>query len=532
MDSAAEGDFVRPCRSAGNPTARWALTAVTLAMILGARPLTAGAATSGALCTTAPIAAANVNTDCMNDGTTNFETALAVNPTNSENLVGAAMNGQLVAKNNRFEFDSTVRPHVSLDGGQSWTTEPVTFNGYSYTFDPTVAFDGSGTVYLAVAASGHNNPDIVLTRSADGGQTWSATVRVAAGSGSNGSGVYNDHPQLAAYGSGQLVLTWIQSTFGAQGTFLNSPLYDSVSHDGGRTWSMPQNISGSAPFCTGSNGDNACDLAFGNAVAVSPAAVAVSFQDTYQDDPNGDTNVGRNKHMVVKVDPASGALSGGPYLVGQAYDGINEHDFPVDARGLQTLQDSQLNLDLDGNIAADPTNPLHFGVVWYDDRNAPHPVSADPYQAATNSDIIVSQTLDGGQTWSAPAALTTANDQFMPWAVYDGNGRLRVGYYDRSYDAGNRAYGYTVATETGKATLRFATLQVTTALSDPTEGALQGITVNGAYPNAAPGIGDYTAVAVTPTSIDAYWTDMRGVLCTNGRCGSTEDAIFASVPLH
>jgi hypothetical protein len=237
--------------------------------------------------------------------------------------------------------------------------------------------------------------------------------------------------------------------------------------------------------------------------------------------------------MVVTVDPSTGVRTGGPYLVGQAFDGINEQDFPVDARGLQTLQDSQLNLDLDGDLAADPTDSQHLAVTWYDDRNAPHPVNPDPYQALTNSDIVVSQSFDGGRTWSTPTTIPAPGDQFMPAAAYDATGRLRIGYYDRSYDPANHRYGYTLATETGPGTLRFSTAQMTTALSDPTQGTIGlGGTVNSAFPNPAFGIGDYTAIAVTPTSVDAYWTDMREQRCQNAQCGSTEDAFFASTPLR
>ncbi|HWF35485.1 MAG TPA: hypothetical protein VG295_08925 [Solirubrobacteraceae bacterium] len=486
--------------------------------------------TSGTLCTTPSSTAANVNTDCLNDGSTSFETTLAVNPTNPENLVGAAISGQRGTNS----FTATVRPRVSFDGGRTWSTIAVNFNGYSYIIDPSVAFDASGSVYLAVAASGQSTrPDIVVTRSSDGGLTWSSPVRVAAGSGSSGAGIYNDHPKLATTGTGTVLVTWIRSFYGAGGSFIDAPVYDAVSHDSADSFSAPTSISGSAPFCSGALGDNACDLTFGNAVTITPAGAVVAFQDTYQDAPDGGTNLGRNKHMVVTVDPVTGTRTGGPYLVGQAFDGINEHDFPVDARGLQTLQDSQLNLDLDGDLAADPTNGQHLAVTWYDDRNAPQPVNPDPYQAVTNADIVVSQSFDGGQTWSAPTTIPAAGDQFMPAAAYDTSGRLRLGYYDRSYDPLNHSYGYTLASETGKGTLRFSTAQVTTALSDPTQGTIGlGFTINSAFPNPALGIGDYTAIAVTPTSIDAYWTDMRERLCENGQCGSTEDAFFASMPLR
>ncbi|HWC87139.1 MAG TPA: hypothetical protein VG388_11415 [Solirubrobacteraceae bacterium] len=507
------------------------LLAVALAGALTAAMPAAAAADPafGPMCTTPTSTAANVDTDCLNDGSTSFETTLAVNPTNPSNLVGAAISGQ----GGGTSFTGTVRPRVSFDGGRTWTTVAVRFGGYADSIDPSVAFDASGTVYLAVAASGKNSrPDIVVVHSSDGGTTWSSPERVAAGSGSSGAGIYNDHPKLATTGSGTVLVTWIRSFFGPGGSFIDAPVYDAVSHDSAESFSDPTSISGSAPFCSGSQGEDACDLTFGNSVTMTSTGAVVAFQDTYQNAPDGSTNLGRNKHMVVTVDPATGMRTGGPYLVGQAYDGINEHDFPVDARGLQTLQDSQLNLDLDGDMATDPTDGQHLAVTWYDDRNAPHPVNPDPYQAVTNTDIVVSQSFDGGRTWSAPTTIPAAGDQFMPAAAYDPSGRLRLGYYDRSYDPANHSYGYTLATETTPGALSFSTAEVSTALSDPTQGTLGlGFTINPTFPNPAFGIGDYTAIAMTPTSVDAYWTDMREQVCLNGQCGSTEDAFFASVPL-
>src|SRR5438093_293067 len=184
-------------------------------------------------------------------------------------------------------------------------------------------------------------------------------------------------------------------------------------------------------------------------------------------------------------------------LIGQAYDGSNEGDFPVSIDGRQTLQDSEFRLLMQGNITADPTDPTgrHFAVVWFDDRNAAAPLPADPYAAVTNSDVIVSQTWDGGATWSPPAAITLPRDQFMPWAAYDGDGRLRVGFFDRSYDPANHQYGFTVASETSPGSLTFTEAQATTALSDPTQGnAWFRTTVDQNFPNATRFVGDYSGV--------------------------------------
>jgi hypothetical protein len=86
-------------------------------------------------------------------------------------------------------------------------------------------------------------------------------------------------------------------------------------------------------------------------------------------------------------------------------------------------------------------------------RNSTLPAPTNPYAAVTNSDVIVSRSFDRGRTWTAPVALTLPGDQFMPWGAYDANGFLRIGTFDRQYDAANHSYGYTLANESGSGTL-------------------------------------------------------------------------------
>lgn len=138
-----------------------------------------------------------------------------------------------------------------------------------------------------------------------------------------------------------------------------------------------------------------------------------------------------------------------------------------------------------GNITADPTDPLRLAVIWSDIRNSQLPAASDPYQAKTNSDIVVSQSFDGDRNWSNPEAIRARGDQFMPWAAYDAAGRLRIGYFDRSYDPANHKYGYTLSSEKKAGSLAFSSVQATTQLSDPTSGDrwFAGRTVNPAFPH-------------------------------------------------
>jgi hypothetical protein len=257
--------------------------------------------------------------------------------------------------------------------------------------------------------------------------------------------------------------------------------------------------------------------------------VLATFFSTTHYRPDGSTNLGRNYHFAVELDPRTGARIGGPWFIGRAYDGITTHDFPVNIDGRQTLQDSQLRLLMQGNIAADPTREGHFAVVWFDDRNAPHPVNPDPYRAKTDTDIIVSQSWDGGRNWSTPRALRELNDQFFGWAAYDSRGRLRVGYFDRGYDTTNHRYGYTVATEASAGSLRFLLRQVTTRLSDPTrENHWFGVTVDSRFPGATRFLGDYSGIATTPRSVVAVWTDQRLRSCRIYLpCGRGQDTFSA-----
>src|SRR5262249_52870539 len=154
------------------------------------------------------------------------------------------------------------------------------------------------------------------------------------------------------------------------------------------------------------------------------------------------------------------------------------------------------------------TNALHLAVIWSDMRNSTLPAPTNPYLAKTNSDIIVSQSFDSGLHWSTPTAIATVNDQFMPWGAYDASGRLHIGYYDRSYDADNHKYGYTLASETAPGSLSLTTQQVTTALSDPTQGdAFFAGTADSSFPGATTFMGDYTCIAVTEAGqVAAVWT--------------------------
>ena len=477
--------------------------------------------TGTALCTTPTQAGANVNTDCETNGPHN-ETSIAVNPTNTQNMIGGANDYQLSVNPGGHVGETILsRAHVTFDGGRTWAEYPLYSNStYQATGDPALAFDATGHAYYAtlgfrfVGSSNASNPDVLVANSGDGGKTWNVS-RVAAGSGVETSvGELLDKEYVAAWGSGNAIVTYGDFSDVQKGVTVSAHLYSSVTHDFGKTWSKPTLISGSLA------------AAF---VATPTVAADGSIYTSFLNTTDGTT--GRDDYEVVKLSPATGAPLSAPVKVATVIDGFT--DYPI-AFGRQTYQDSVFRTWAAGDITADPQHAGHLAVVWSDMRNSVTPAPSDPYTAKTNSDVVVSESTDGGRTWSAPTAITLPGDQFMPWGAFDGSGTLRIGFFDRSVDPANHQYGYTLATETGPGA--FSEAPVTTALSDPTmNDRWFARTLNSAFPNATAFLGDYSNIAAIPHSsngVVAYWTDMRVENCwpSGPGCGRHgEDAFFAKV---
>jgi len=471
-----------------------------------------------AVCTTSTSTAANVNTDCteLSVGPHN-ETSIAVNPTNPMNMIGGANDYQL-ALNPAGQVSETIlsRAHVTSDGGRTWSMFPVlSDSAYQATGDPALAFDAAGRAYYGtlgfrfVGPGNAENQDVLVSNSAAGGKTWNA-VRVASGSGVETSvGDLLDKEYVAAWGDGNAIVTYGDFRLDQKGGFVSARIMDAVTHDGGQTWTAPQVISGSL------------DEAFVSVpVRSADGRIYVAFLNTT------DLATGRDDYEIVRVDPTTGARLAGPTKVATTIDGAT--DYPI-AFGRQTYQDSVFRSWAAGNVAADPTKAAHLAVVWSDMRNSTLPAPTNPYTAKTNSDVIVSQSFDGGQTWAAPVARTLPGDQFMPWGAFDTSGKLRIGFFDRSIDSANHKYGYSLATETTAGSLIFTTTQVTTALSDPTTGDRWfARNVNPAFPRATAFLGDYSNIAATADGgVVAYWTDMRNDVTFAGITRKGEDAFFA-----
>lgn len=484
---------------------------------------TATDATGIALCSTTTSASANVNTDCNDPrgvGPHN-ETSIAINPTDASNIVGGANDYQLSANPDGHVTETILsRAHVTTDGGRTWSEYSLNSNSaYQATGDPSLTFDGAGNAYYAtlgfrfVGPGNAQSPDVLVAHSFDKGKTWDS-VRVASGSGVFTSvGDLLDKEYVAGWGNGNVIVTYGDFRQGPHGITTSVRIFSSVSHDFGVTWSTPTVISG--------------DLiqAFGSMPVVvkngSSFLVYAAFLNTAHSN-------GRDDYDFERLDPATGAPIPGTFkTIDTLFDGAT--DYPI-AFGRQTYQDSVFRNGLPVSIAADPKNPLHVAAVWSDMRDSTLPAPPDPYTAKTNSDVVVSESKDGGSTWSTATPLMLSNDQFMPWGAFDSSGRLRIGFFDRQGDSANHLYNYSLATETAVGSLAFTVKTVSTVSSDPTTGDRWfARNVNPAFPHATAFMGDYSNIAALPSGgVVAYWTDMRNDI-TFGRTGHGEDAYFAVV---
>ncbi len=156
-----------------------------------------------------------VNSDTSNEPQN--EPFVAVDPHNAKHLVVGANNWQ--AGNGSFQ----VTAYTSFDAGRSWTTSnPYIAPNASRlnAADATVAFALDGAVYFAFVAFNPAAGAVAVSRSTDGGRTWTSQNWA-----SSFTSEAADKPVLAA-NNGSLALFY-------QG----SGLYGRTSLDNGATWS-------------------------------------------------------------------------------------------------------------------------------------------------------------------------------------------------------------------------------------------------------------------------------------------------------
>jgi hypothetical protein len=445
------------------------------------------------------------------------ETAIAINPTDPDNVIVGS---------NDYEsaVDSVMGIYTSFDGGDTWpwsrhARQVVTADRRMLgSGDPVIAFDRAGTAYAAMISFGRADCDsyVAVTRSEDGGVTWSAPFDavpegheaipgdgiVVHNGGPDDCQIFHDKEWMTVgrrpagvrlvpgtdqghVSPDRLYVTWTRFDFGPAGDELvEAPIYVAYSDDEGRHWSEPQEISGRSPLCDFQSGDpdnRACDEDQFSVPVVDPrnGDVYVAFQNFNIESTE------RSQYLVVRSTDG-GASWGRPRFVTDVFDGADK--YPVCA-GSQTLDLMCARVNAAGNIDIDPdTGQLY--ITFADNRNG----TAED----TNTDVLVTTSANRGRDWTEPLNVTeeSIDDQWFPWLSVAPDGTVAVTYFDRRY-GGPKLIDTSLSVSTDRAD-SFATRRVSEVSWNPDLAFRLGTF-----------IGDYNGLDTEEGVAIPTWTDAR-----------------------
>jgi len=440
-------------------------------------------------------------------------------PNNEPNIVVDASNPlHMIASSNDYG-SCCDQYYTSFNGGNTWSTGNMSTENDNRTgSDPVTSIDVKHQValhsslnYRFNAAGETCDGDVVVSPSSDGGLTWDKPVIVGPGRGCDLDPFQNfgdkewittdNNRQSRFYG--RTYVTWT-SFIADHGEYVESPILESHSDDGGKHWTKPQEISGSrAALCTfqteGAAGQ--CDEDQASVPTVGPdGTVYVAFLNSQNQALWEPGEEFEDQYLVVR------SSDGGEHWTRPAFAaGLEDgsRDYPINVDGRQTLTGYQVRVWGAGNIVADPTQNGRLYLVYSDNSHGVH----DSDHPVTNSDVSVVTSTNGGTNWTAPSLVDTgAGDQWFPWAdVNPANGKLGVLYHDRGSSNGPT---YTTALAEGHPG-SFVKTTISTAPSNPTMSEFFQAG-DPACEFCAVFHGDYIGLAYgSDGHANAAWTDMR-----------------------
>lgn len=377
------------------------------------------------------------------------EVSIAINPKNTNEIVAGAN------LNNMYR---------STNGGVTWSVSTLACNAYGVYGDPVLIWDTSNVCYYMHLSNPNPNitpggtwvDRIVIQRSGNAGQTYTTCVGV----GKNGSKVQDKQWAVVNPVNNEMHITWTQfDNYGSASSTDSSVILYSRSSNGGNTWTAPQRISKQAGDCIDSDG-----TVEGAVPAIGPAGeVYVSWASAqglmFQKSTNG----------------------GNTWLPAEQLITTTPGGWDYNISGLMRCNGLPFTF-------CDLSNGPYHGSIyvnWSDQRNG-----------ATDTDIWLVKSTDGGNTWSAPIRVNNdapGKQQFMSAMTIDQvTGYLYVVFYDRrNYSSGDNTDVYLAVSKDGGST--FTNYQ---------------INANVFSPNANFFFGDYIGVSAHNNVIRPIWMQM------------------------
>jgi hypothetical protein len=381
----------------------------------------------------------------ISDNNSPNEPSIMMNPLNTDILVAGAN------LNNVYN---------SSDGGLTWSEQQMT-SSYGVWGDPTFDVDTQGNFYyfhLSNPASGNWIDRIVCQKSTDNGNNWSSGTYT----GLNGTKAQDKQWSIIDRTNNNIYLTWTQfDNYGSSNPNDKSIILFSKSTDGGQTWSTPKKINSVDGNCIDED-----DTVEGAVPAVGPnGEIYVAWAG-----PNG---LVFNRSLDQGETWLANEIAIDPMPTGWDYSipGISR------ANGLPITK-----CDLSGG----PNHGTIY-VNWSDQRNG-----------ANDTDVFMSKSTDGGDTWSAPIRVNddpAGKQQFFTWMDIDQtNGNLFFVFYDRrEYSGGNMTDVYIAYSDDGGATI-----------------TNKRISESPFNPNSGVFFGDYTNIVAHNNVVRPIWTRLSG----------------------
>ncbi len=368
--------------------------------------------------------------------------------------------------------------YISLDTGRTWTKKALQ-SSFGVWGDPAIAVDKHGDFYffhLSNPPGGNWIDRIVCQKTSDRGDTWND------GSFTGLNGTKAQDKQWFAFDpdDNTIYLTWTQfDDYGSSNPLDSSSILFSKSTDAGASWSPAKRINKVNGDCIDSD-----DTVEGAVPTIGPnGEVYVAWAG-----PEGivfDRSLDKGETWLddeIKIDPMP---TGWDYKI----SGITR------SNGLPIT-------------ICDLSDGPHRGTIyvnWSDQRNG-----------STDTDVWLSKSEDGGDTWSAPARVNDdgpGNQQFFTWMAIDQTtGYLYFVFYDRRDHNGDSTHVYLALSQDGGNT--FLNRRISEQPFVPNDGVF---------------FGDYTNITVHNGIVRPIWTRLHeGVLSIWTHLTTMNDVITSS----
>ncbi len=375
------------------------------------------------------------------------EVAIAINPANPLQMMGGANINKI---------------YITTNGGINWTQKSLTSSTFGVWGDPSVIYDRMGNVYYGhlsyTPSPGYWIDRIVVQKSTNNGSTWNEGT----GIGYNSPKEQDKEWLAIEHQNNQyrdnIYVSWTEfDNYGSTSSLDSSRILFSRSTDGGLTFSNPVKVSDRSGDCI--DEDN----------TVEGAVTAIG--------PNGELYISWSGPLGIMFDKSTnGGVTWGVDIFVSSQPGGWDYAVPGINRcnGLPVTACDTSHSPYRGNIY----------VNWSDQRNG-----------TDNTDIFLSKSTDGGNTWSAPKKVNndnTSRHQFFTWMAIDQKtGTLYFVFYDRRNTTASYTDVYLGISRDGGETF---------------ENHL--ISQSSFNPNAGTFFGDYTNIAAWDRIVRPIW--MRG----------------------